>query len=53
MIAQIDLSTNKVVYKWESIEKIKQHTSYSAEYIKDAIEKKEPYKEYIWLEYYK
>ena len=38
MIAQIDLNTNKVVYKWESVEKIKQHTSYSAEDIKKAID---------------
>ena len=53
MIAQIDLSTNKVVYKWESVEKIKQHTSYSAEDIKKAIDDKKPYGGYVWLNYCK
>ena len=53
MIAQIDLENGTIVHKWDSVEKIRQNTSYSADRIKNAIEKKEPYGEYLWLNYCK
>ena len=51
MIAQIDLENGTIVHKWDSVERIRQHTSYSAENIKKAIEKKEPYGGCLWIEY--
>ena len=51
MIAQLDLDTNKIVHQWDSVEKIRQHTSYSAENIKKAIEDKKPYGKCLWIEY--
>ena len=53
MILQIDEETNTVCSKWYSLEKIKQHTSYNPDSIKDAIEKKEQYGGYIWCEWNK
>ena len=53
MIAQIDLENGTIVHKWESVEKIKQYTSYSAEDIKKAIDDMKPYGGYVWVNYCK
>lgn len=51
MILQIDFNNNTICSKWYSLEKIKQHTSYNPDKIKDAIEKKEQYGGYIWYKW--
>ena len=53
MIAQLDLDTNKIVHQWDSVEKIRQYTSYSSENIKKAIEDRKPYGGYVWVNYCK
>ena len=51
MIAQLDLDTNKIVHQWYSVEKIRQHTSYSAENIKKAIAEKTDLGGDAWVEW--
>lgn len=53
MIAQLDLDSNKIVHQWDSLTKIIQHTSYSEDGIKKAIDEKKPYGGYVWLNYCK
>lgn len=51
MILQIDLELKTVCAKWNSLELIKQHTSYSIDKIKTSIREQKPYGHYIWIEY--
>ena len=53
MILQFDIEDNKIVHKWESVEKIRQHTSYDENSIKKAIEDSKPYGGCLWLNYCK
>ena len=51
MILQLDIEDNKIVHKWESVDKIRQHTSYDENSIKKAIEDSKPYGGCLWIEY--
>ena len=51
MILQFDIEDNKIVYKWYSIELIRQKTSYDADSIKKAIAEKTELGGYAWVEW--
>ena len=53
MILQFDIEDNKIVHQWESVTKIKQHTSYDENSIKKAIDDRSPYGGCLWLSYSK
>ena len=53
MILQFDIEDNKIVHQWESVDKIRKHTSYDENSIKKAIEDSKPYGGCLWLNYSK